>query len=187
MAVRELTAVRHAPTLSQGLCVGRGDVPCTMSEQGAATRILSSLAKEDFMRVWTSPVQRCRGPASLVALALGLPLGVDERLQEIDLGRWQLRSWESIEAAEPELYKSWLENWLIQAPPGGERPDEMLRRVGEWWHELPPGKHLLVSHAGVNRALRVLLDGKTWMEAMREPIPHLQAERFREVVGSGGG
>jgi alpha-ribazole phosphatase len=180
MPARQVIAVRHAPTASQGLCVGSGDVPCTMSGEDAVTRILSSVANCGFQQVWSSPLERCRGPATLIARELRLPLSIDDRLKEIDLGEWQLRTWASIEATEPQRYKAWLEHWLTRAPPGGERPDEMLRRVETWWRQLSPGIHLLVSHAGVNRALRVLIDGKTWTEAMGEPVPHLQAESFRQ-------
>lgn len=178
MAMRHLIAVRHAPTDAEGLCVGNGEVPCTMSAQDAA-KMLQVVSGRRFACVWSSPLERCRGPAALVAQSLGLPLRVDDRVKEFDLGTWQLRTWASIEAAEPELYRSWLANWLTQAPPGGERPDQLLRRVGEWWNDLQPGAHLLISHAGVNRALRVLINGQTWSEAMAGPVPHLQAEHLR--------
>ncbi|WP_437829465.1 histidine phosphatase family protein [Sorangium sp. So ce1153] len=38
--------------------------------------------------------------------------------------------------------------------------------------------HLLVAHAGVLRALRVVACGASWIEAMSAPAPHLVAERF---------
>jgi alpha-ribazole phosphatase len=183
MAMRHVIAVRHAPTEAEGVCVGNGDVPCTVSAQDAAAKILLAVSGRRFACVWSSSLERCRGPATLIARALGLPLCVDERLKEIDLGQWQLRTWSSIEATEPEQYKSWLEHWLTQTPPGGELPYEMLGRVEEWWRHLAPGIHLLISHAGVNRALRVLMGGKTWTEAMGGPVPHLQAESFRQPVG----
>ncbi|WP_437777218.1 histidine phosphatase family protein [Sorangium sp. So ce1097] len=40
------------------------------------------------------------------------------------------------------------------------------------------GPHVLVAHAGVLRALRVVACGATWPEAMSAPAPHLAAERF---------
>ncbi|XXX74694.1 histidine phosphatase family protein [Sorangium sp. So ce134] len=38
--------------------------------------------------------------------------------------------------------------------------------------------HLLVAHAGVLRALRVVARGASWIEAMSAPAPHLAPERF---------
>jgi len=179
---KRVLAVRHAPTASPGLCVGNGEVPCAISEQDAAGRILASVAEYSFTCVWTSPVERCRGPAALIAQSLRVPLRIDDRLNEISLGEWQLRSWASIEASEPERYQSWLESWLTRAPPGGELPGELLRRVGEWWNDLPTGAHLLVAHAGVIRALRVLVDGKSWIKAMTVTVPHLQGESFEQLI-----
>ncbi len=173
-------AVRHAPTVSAGLCVGNAEVACTLSEQDAAERILSRVDGCRFIRVWTSPIERCRAPAALIARRLRLPLGVDERLQEISLGEWQLRTWDAIAASEPERYQAWLENWLSEAPPGGELPSTLVRRVGEWWSGLPSGQHLLISHAGVNRALRVLVHGQSWTQAMSTAVPHLEAEGFTD-------
>ncbi|WP_438015580.1 histidine phosphatase family protein [Sorangium sp. So ce315] len=48
---------------------------------------------------------------------------------------------------------------------------------------VPPGSssagpHVLVAHAGVLRALRVVACGATWPEAMSAPAPHLAPERF---------
>lgn len=40
------------------------------------------------------------------------------------------------------------------------------------------GPHVLVAHAGVLRALRVVACGATWPEAMSAPAPHLAPERF---------
>ncbi len=179
-----LLAVRHAPTVAEGLCVGNGEVPCALSAHEAASTILRSLPERRFDHVWASPAERCRQPAKLIAERLRTPLSTDDRLKEICLGAWQLRSWASIEAADSSRYRSWLENWSTKAPPGGELPDAFLRRVASWWQALPAGAHLLVSHAGVNRALRLLIHGKTWQESMTMPVPHLQAELFEQVIGS---
>lgn len=181
-----VVAVRHAPTISDRLCVGSGEVPCTMSAEDAAETILRSLADQSFASVWSSTVGRCKGPAAFIADRLSIPLRTDHRLEEISLGDWQLRTWASIEAAEPERYWSYLGNWLTQAPPGGESVTDLLRRVGEWWKQLPSGDHVLVSHAGVNRALRVLVHGKHWTEAMTIPVPHLQGELFERDADSSG-
>jgi alpha-ribazole phosphatase len=177
-ATRRVLAVRHAPTVSAGLCVGDSEVPCTMTAQAVAEAIRPTVAGDGFACAWTSPLERCRGPAALLAESLQIPLRVDERLREISLGRWQLRPWMSIEAAEPARYRSWLESWLCEAPPDGELPSTLLERVRQWWRELPAGAHLLIAHAGVVRALRVLIDGKSWPQAMAMPVPHLQAECF---------
>jgi broad specificity phosphatase PhoE len=149
-----------------------------LSVDEAAERIRPLLVEQCFSLVWTSPIERCRGLAARIAGELDLPLRVDDRLKEISLGDWQLRSWDEIAASEPNRYRAWLENWLTQAPPGGELASELLGRVRGWWSHLPAGQHLLISHAGVNRALRVLLGGQSWTRAMSMTVPHLQGEWF---------
>lgn len=177
-------AVRHAPTESTGLCVGSGEVACAISAEEAAEKIRRSMAGRTFTHVWASPIERCKAPASFLADKLSLPLCIDHRLKEVCLGRWQLRSWAAIEASEPARYRSWLKNWLTQAPPGGESVTAFLGRVDAWWKQLPSGEHLLVSHAGVNRALRVLVHGKRWTEAMAISVPHLHGELFERAADS---
>jgi broad specificity phosphatase PhoE len=73
------------------------------STEDAGEKIRLSMAERRFTWVWASPVERCKGPACFLADKLGVPLCTDPRLKEICLGDWQLRSWTSIEASEPEL------------------------------------------------------------------------------------
>jgi broad specificity phosphatase PhoE len=49
-------------------------------------------------------------------------------------------------------------------------------RVASWYAELGAGDHLLVAHAGVVRALRVLIGGGEWASAMQRGVPHLVVE-----------
>ncbi len=171
-------AVRHAPALTAGLCVGDAEVACAMAPEQAAARMLCAAGSASFARVWTSPRGRCLLPARLLAGTLGLPVQDDERLREISLGDWQGRPFAAIAAESPERFGSWLKNWLAEPPPGGESMEDFLHRVASWWRSVPPGDHLLVAHAGVVRALRVLVCGQSWAEAMRAEVPHLQGEWF---------
>lgn len=175
---RRLLAVRHAPTSSSGLCVGDAEIACTVSADEAARQILSLLGDARFACVWTSPRERCQAPARLVAQSLGLPLRIDGRVREISLGEWQLRQWDDIAAVDGERLRAWMDDWLDRAPPGGERPAQLLERVSSWWNDLASGDHLLVSHAGVHRALRVLLGRLSFTEAMNRDVPHLEGEWF---------
>lgn len=167
-------AIRHAPTLADGLCVGDIDVPCTMRAEEVAASIRQRFADDGFATVWSSPRLRCLDPARVLATLTGLPHRVDQRLREISLGEWQGRPWAAIEASDQVRYQAWLSDWTDQAPPGGETTTDLQRRVGSWWDELPGGCHLLMAHAGVIRALRVGVQGMTWAQAMREPVPYLQ-------------
>jgi alpha-ribazole phosphatase len=173
-----LLAIRHAPTLAEGLCVGDAEVPCVLSAEASAERMLDVAGDSEFACMWSSPMMRCLAPARLLAERLALPLRIDERLREISLGAWQGRSWVQVEASDPARYKFWLANWIDVAAPGGESTMQLLQRVRAWWKELSEGDHLLVAHAGIIRALRVLVRGESWMDAMHSPVPHLQGHWF---------
>jgi alpha-ribazole phosphatase len=171
-------AVRHAPTLADGLCVGDAEVPCAMGAEEAAASIRERLAGCSFAMIWSSPRSRCLDPARVLAATMGLSHRVDQRLREIDLGVWQGRPWSTIEASDPVKYQAWLSDWMNTKLPGGESTMDLQRRVASWWGDLPSACHLLVAHAGVMRALRVAVQGKTWAQAMREPAPYLRAQWF---------
>jgi broad specificity phosphatase PhoE len=175
---RAVLAIRHAPTLGHGLCVGDADVPSAMSAEEVATRMKALVAGRTFASVWTSPRSRCLAPARLLSGGLGLPLRVDERLREISLGTWQGKSWAAIEASDSARFRHWLSSWIDTAPPGGETTLGLLARLRSWWRELPDGCHLLVAHAGVIRGLRVLVHGDSWPAAMLAPVPHLGGQWF---------
>jgi alpha-ribazole phosphatase len=114
----------------------------------------------------------------MVARALGIPLRIDHRLREISFGDWEQKKWTNIEATMPEQFQSWMDHWLTEAPPQGELPAQLAQRVQSWWSDLATGDHLLVSHAGVQRALRMILRGMTWPEAMQQGVPYLKGELF---------
>lgn len=183
-------AVRHAPPLASrdgeaGVCVGHAEVSCTMTAEEAAACIRTLVADRLFASVWSSPLSRCQNPARVLAGQLGLALHVDQRLREICLGTWQGQAWSAIEASDSARFHRWMSNWTDIAPPGGETTADLLRRVRSWWNELPPGRHLLVAHAGVIRGLRVMVHGDSWLRAMQEPVPCLQGQWF--ATSSDGG
>lgn len=174
----QVLAIRHAPLAVEGLCVGDAEVPCAVPAEEAAARMRPLLDGLAFAQVWSSPRSRCLDPARWLAAHLGATVHVDPRLREINLGVWQGRAWSDIEAADGAGLRAWMSDWIAVAPPGGERPAQLSARVAAWWNELPGGRHLLVAHAGVMRALRVLVHGEGWAQAMRAPAPYLHGQWF---------
>jgi alpha-ribazole phosphatase len=138
--------------------------------------------------IWSSPLGRCAELAAALADALGAPLRIDERLREISFGAWEGRPWDEIARTEPEAHRRWMAGWRTEAPPGGEPLPAFEARIGGWWRTLDRGAdQLLVAHAGVTRALRVLAQRRSWEEALAAAVPHLQPERFPlAAAGSDG-
>ncbi|KYF91306.1 phosphoglycerate mutase [Sorangium cellulosum] len=183
-----LVAFRHAPVALSGVCYGRLDVAAELAPGDAAAAIERALRDLDLRPgvVWSSPLSRCALPAAELAARLGVPHAIDARLVEIAYGAWEGRAWSEIERVDPDAYAAWLDGWERIGPPGGESAIEVEARVRSFWRALSPAcgpasgasPHLLVAHAGVLRALRVVACGASWIEAMSEPAPHLAPERF---------
>ncbi|MBL8971074.1 MAG: histidine phosphatase family protein [Myxococcales bacterium] len=172
-----LWAVRHAPVDAAGLCYGRSEVAPRIPDDAAAARVLA-LGTWPIAQVWSSPSARCRGPAEQLAAALAAPLTIDERLYELDFGAWEGQRWDTLAAHDPAALRRWTDDWQAAAPPGGETVADLEQRVRAWWTALARGHdHLLIAHAGVIRALRVIA-GADWPTAMALEIPHLTPHRF---------
>lgn len=163
--------------------MGRFQPPVRVDHESAAATMRAAarqaLAPDEApVSVWSSSLTRCAEPARRLALAGGLPHRLDARLLELSYGVWEGRSWEALEREDGARLSAWMAAWREAAPPDGESVMELESRVRAWWSELSDGTHLLVAHAGVVRALRVIVADESWENAMATPVPHLRAELF---------
>lgn len=162
MAALKLYLVRHPrPLIAPGVCYGQLDV-----EAEDPAPIVARLRRElpADLPVWSSPLQRCR----TLAEALQSAPHIDARLMEMNFGTWEGRPWDDI--PRPEL-DTWAADIDGYAPPGGETPRQLQQRVLAFVDELPAGAHLLVTHAGVIRALLAAAAGETLAVALQRPAP----------------
>ncbi len=137
--------VRHTRLAGvEGVCYGRADAVLaeTFSEEAAALRAVLPWTPR---AVWTSPARRCAALAEV--LAGGVPVRVDERLQELYFGKWEGRRWDTFHGPESEAWA--LDPWTVR-PPGGETGLEMWARVAAVRSEAT-ARTLVVTHAGVIR------------------------------------
>ena len=100
---------------------------------------------------------------------------------EMNFGKWEGLSWDEVYNRYPSEMDAWGMDWVNVAPPGGESAIGLEKRVGEWLGSLPIGQHLVFTHAGVIRSLRVLLNSWTWADAMKAAVPHLSLEVFHKA------
>ena len=174
-----LWVARHAEVAADGLCYGQLDVSPRVPHRDAAARLEADLGAFCPERVWTSPLPRCLGLATELSLRLACPLSVEPRLLELSFGAWEGRRWADLEAEDGARLAAWMADWTGGRPPGGESVLELSARVEAWVASLEGGDVCVLSHSGVIRALRVLLAGASWREAMAGPVPFLAWERFR--------
>jgi alpha-ribazole phosphatase len=155
-----LILLRHGRTGLSGRYIGSTDVP--LSEEGR-NQILDLRPSLGTMRIDTllaSPMLRCTQSVDL--LGLGLPTQLDPDLREIDFGLWEGKTFQEIEAQDPELVRHWASGSDDFRFPDGEATAEFARRVEAVKNRLPALEAetvLLVTHGGVIRALICALLG----------------------------
>ena len=140
-----LHLIRHPkPQVEPGICYGRLDIPAQIA--AAELAHLRTLLPPG-LPLWSSPLQRCRS----LAEQLHAQPRFDGRLAEIDFGAWEGRAWDDL--PRPEI-DAWAADVAGYAPPGGESPRQLQARVWAWLGEMVAAEAVVVTHAGVIRALR---------------------------------
>jgi probable phosphomutase (TIGR03848 family) len=117
--------VRHAPTPETGRVLTGRRPGVGLDETGIAIAgaARDALREVRFASVVTSPVQRCRGTAAIVAEPHRVDPRVDAGFEEVDMGTWEGRTLQSL-----RRLKAWQ---TVQAAPSRFRfPD------GETFHEV---------------------------------------------------
>lgn len=153
-------AIRHTSVLVEpGICYGQSDVDVAQTFQTEKQQVALLLPEIRFDAIWCSPLQRCQKLAGF--LFANQPVSYDKRLQELNFGDWELKSWDEIYAAP--YGKKWMDNYQDLPTKNGESFLEMKKRIGMWLAEVE-NENLsaiaVVSHAGVIRILKHLIEGQ---------------------------
>jgi probable phosphoglycerate mutase len=124
--------------------------------QAAATAAFVARYEPDVHMVVSSDLERVTQTAEPAARALGLPLRIDRRLREIDVGWWSGLTTEQIKARDPDAYAAFRAGRDVAR--GGAETDMQLRdrvtgAVDDLQAESEPGTLLIFSHGGPVRAL----------------------------------
>lgn len=159
----KLWLVRHAqPLVDAGICYGRLDVA---AHAGATAQCARALAAQlpPGIRVISSPLQRCEQLAkSLQALRPDLTCETDERLQEMDFGRWEGMAWQAIGRDELQAWTTDFATYAVGHD--GESVTAFMARVGLAFDALKATNTLWITHAGVIRAVELLAQGLRHLE-----------------------
>jgi broad specificity phosphatase PhoE len=158
-----LCLIRHGetPWNRAGRWQGHADPDLTEEGLAQALTLAAELAAEHAVRPWTrlysSDLARARSTAAPVAERLGLPLAVDARLRELDVGRWSGLTRGEIESRDTELLRAFERGEPDVRPGGGETRIEIRERSHAFLREIAvreAGERILVvTHLGVIRAL----------------------------------
>jgi broad specificity phosphatase PhoE len=159
--------VRHGQTdwNARNVMIGLTDLPLndTGRQQAAnAGTCLGWLNKEiaglDFV---AGPLARTRQTMEIVRATLGLDVAAyrqDERLKELDFGRWEGLTWTQIRETDPANFQLREADPWGFAMPGGESYAQVGDRVRDFLATIRRDS-VLVSHGGVCRAVLALVAG----------------------------
>lgn len=109
-----------------------------------------------IVRLHSSPLQRCLHFAEALGASLGLDVETDDRLREIDFGRWEMQAWAVVPRAEID---QWAADVADARPHGGESVSQMTVRVRDYLRDVASTKEdtLAVTHQGVARCVAAVL------------------------------
>jgi len=150
--------VRHGESVSnlEGRVQGQADVELSdhghaQAEQVAewSRRLAESVVIDE---VWSSPLQRARETADVIAAAVGLPVLVEQGLCELHAGIFQGHLWADLEEKFPEEVARWRSGDVDYVIPGGESRAQLAARGRAALEGLAGRKSrgmIVVSHGGV--------------------------------------
>ncbi|MCM3883125.1 histidine phosphatase family protein [Frankia sp. R82] len=158
---------RHGESIANVARVfqGHGDGPLSPAGRAQAQNAAERLVRLRPALIITSDLRRARDTADALSTRTGVPLQVDARLREADLGAWEGRTRSDIAARFPDEFARWQDGDDI-ARGGGERPgqvaDRALAALADHITGLPAGSTVVVaSHAGTILAVTGRLLGLT--------------------------
>jgi probable phosphoglycerate mutase len=139
---------------------GREDLALTERGKAEALAVARRIAgKWHPACVYTSPLSRCVLTGAAIASACKIQSQSIEELNDIDYGKWKMRTYAEMEASEPELYASWYATPHLMRFPGGDSLQELVSRTADALRFVLE-RHadqtvVMVGHHSVNRALLV--------------------------------
>jgi broad specificity phosphatase PhoE len=153
--------VRHGQTDSSARLAysGRSDVALTATGREQARRAAAQLANAGIDAVFSSPLSRARDTAQAIADATGARLIVDERLTEVDYGRFEGVDRAGARELVGQPFEDWRADPFGSPVPGMEPLAEALDRAREATADALAGarRPVIVGHQGILRIVLVAL------------------------------
>ncbi len=147
-----LSLARHGRTdwNVEGRYQGQIDQPLNDEGKAQARELADTRDGRMFDAIFSSDLQRATVTAAIVAGKLGIPLHIDPRLREVNLGEWEGMLVSDIKVTYPKEWKALSRDPVNGRPPQGESIAEVSQRMEQVAAEIvdlwPEGHILVVSH-----------------------------------------
>lgn len=177
-AQSDLWLVRHGQTdwNLAGRWQGQSPAAPGLNEAGRAQAIAlrKQLEGRQISTVYSSDLLRARQTAELLAEPLGLPVNLDRRLREMDLGAWEGLLSSEISARFPQLLLERDCNPVHTSAPRGETPACVAERVASALDDIVTkhrGEQVLIVAHGLSLAAILCLARGISLEQIYDHIP----------------
>jgi broad specificity phosphatase PhoE len=100
------------------------------------------LADQPIVAAYSSPLARALQTAEIVSRPHELAVQTVDDLREVDVGRWEGKSWEQISQLEPEAHRLFVNDPGTHGYAGGENLSQVQERV------FPSVERLMAAHLG---------------------------------------
>jgi alpha-ribazole phosphatase len=160
MGPKWLYFLRHGDTGLQGRYIGSTDVPITARGKEQVRQTSDLLQGKGITQIICSPLLRCR--QTLEQLNLPCACQFNDRLKEIDFGRWEGKNFSEVVKIDKELVDCWVADPDTFSFPGGESLSAFKKRVAAFKNQLETmveDNILVITHGGIIRYLICLLLG----------------------------
>lgn len=184
--------IRHGETdwNREGRFQGQTDIPLNFKGRQQAAyngrKLKSILANPSEWRFVASPMGRTRNTMEIARLQMELEpkeYETDDRLIEITFGRWEKSTIKELAAKNQfDIERRELNKWNF-TPPDGESYASGAIRAEPFFAELN-SPTVIVTHGGIIRAVRHLIEGLNGNEAAVMPTPQ---DRIYHFDGETGG
>jgi len=155
-----LYLIRHGETAynRDGVGFGRSDVALTALGRRQAVATGERLASEGLDAVYSSPLQRARATADLLAARASTEVIVDDRLIELEVGETEGLPFSVLRERYPDLLRRWAgpDGHHVRMP-GGESIAELAERVSGFVPSLTHSEAEKIAIVSHNFVLRVML------------------------------
>ena len=141
--------IRHGPTHAKGFC-GHLDLPADLSDKAQIARLKAYLPTD--AKILSSDLSRARETAKAIWNGqTWLPEA--PAFREMDFGDWDGQDFDTVEKADPALWRAFWETPGTAAPPNGESFDQVTARIETALNALhtsgPQGNIIIVAHFAV--------------------------------------
>ena len=161
--------VRHGETQWNKLGKFQGQVDVALNQRGLAQARDAAKAALAWRptALYSSPLRRTMQVAEAVSRKVGLPVTVDPRLMELNLGELEGATSRQMKEQWSQVYSSWRENPGATVMPGGESMAQLQERAWQSFLEveathLEDDAVLIVSHNFAIRCIISQLLGIPW-------------------------